>query len=138
MRSWSAVFVLIAASAWAAGPARDSGPASQNRFPQPVRAGDLIGRKLIGPTEAQPLLGRVTGVAQGPDGAPALRIRTASLLPWGGRVIEVPVASVALLGELVALMDLTPAQLAARPQAQDAAPVPPDAMIPVGLVRPFH
>ena len=109
-----------------------------DRFPQPVRVGDLIGRKLIGSKPSQPLLGHVRGVDRRPDGTAALRIETTSLLPWGGRVVDVPIAVVALLGEHVALMDLTSAQLDALPDSEQAAPVPSQDHLRIGLVRPFH
>ena len=139
MWAWLAILLALALPAFAAGPAKDAGARTENRFPQPVRAGDLIGRKLIGPQESQPLLGHVDGVTKQADGAIDLRVRTSTLLPWGGRTVEVPVNVVALLGEHVALMDLTPAQLAALPDAsQSSLPVAPNDNVKIGVVRPFH
>ncbi len=135
MSRLAALLLLIAPACWAAEPpARGAAEAS---FARPVRAGDLIGRKLIGPSESQPLLGRVEGVDRGPAGT-ALRVRTGGLLPIGGHIVDVPIAGVALLGEHVALLGLSAAQLEALPSAGPAAPVPADESLRVGLVRPFH
>ncbi len=124
----AALMLLLAPACWAA----------EDHFPQPVRVGDLIGRKLIGPSEAQPLLGRVEGVDRGPAGALALRVHTGGLVPIGGHSVDVPLDQVALLGELVALQHLTEAQLDALPAAGPASPVSADETVKIGLVRPFH
>ncbi len=129
--------VFLALAMLGTTPALADGPG--NRFPQPVRAGDLPGRELLAPEESQPLLGHVAAVTRRADGTLALRIRTSSLLPWAGRTVEVPLDAVALLGEHVALLGLTPSQLAALPDAAPGRdPVPPDERIRVGLVKPFH
>ncbi len=114
-------------------------PAVDNRFPQPVRVGDLVGRQLLEPTEAQPVLGRVEGVTRAADGTLALVVRVGGVLGVGGHPVAVPVAAVALLGEHVALMDLKPDALRALPTAAaNAAQLGPEERIQVGLVRPFH
>lgn len=112
--------------------------APADRFPQPVRAGDLAGRTLIGPVEAQPVLGRVEGVDQAPDGSAALRVRTGGLLPWARRSVDLPLGAVALLGEHVALTGLTRAQYDGLPTAPAATPIDPAALLRIGLARPFH
>ncbi len=109
-----------------------------NRFPQPVRAGDLIGRKLIGAEEAQPLLGHVEGVRRGADGTLLVQVRTWSLLPWRDRTVLVPLGDVALLGEEVALTGLGSDRLSALPTGDAGQAVPPDEQIKVGLAKPFH
>lgn len=124
-----------------------------NRSPQPVRVGDLAGRFLLQPEESQPVLGRVTGLVRGGDGAVAVTVRLdgALGLDWlglrpvawsgfGSRLVAVPVEAVALLGEHVALMGLTPERLRALPTfAPDAGTeIPPDETLRIGIVRPFH
>ena len=129
-----------AAFAQTPGPAPAAAEAAAGkRFPQPVRVGDLVGRQLLEPIEAQPVLGRVEGVTRGADGALALVVRIGGVLGIGGRSVAVPVAAVALLGEHVALLDLKPDELRALPTASsDAARLGLDERIRVGLVRPFH
>jgi len=114
--------------------------AAARRYPQPVRVGDLIRRQVLRPIEQQNVLGRVAGVVRRQDGAVLIVVETGGVLGFNTRPVAVPVEAVALLGEYVALMGLTPGQLGALPLFDPAgtAPVPPDEMIRVGLVRPFH
>ncbi len=124
--------------------AQESAQAAR-RFPQPVRVGDLIHRQVLRPVEWQTVLGRVDRVARRADGA-VLVVVDARDAGWrgalglGARPVAVPADAVALLGEYLALMDLTPEQLRALPTFDPAGtvPVPPDDTIRMGLVRPFH
>ena len=112
---------------------------ASHRYPQQVRVGDLPGRNLLAPEESQPILGHVVAITRQPGGIDVL-IRTGATLGFGGRTVAVPIEAVALLGEHMALMELTPAQLAALPATDAAAetPLPPDERIRVALVKPFH
>lgn len=51
-----------------------------------------------------------------------------------------PVADVALLGQYVALMGMTPKEFARLPRFNPASatPLAPDTIVKVGIVRPFH
>lgn len=126
---------------------------ARRRFPQPVRVGTLIGRDLLEPDEAQPVLGRVEGLVRRADGSTEMVVRLAGRLALGGlgsgwlgwqgfvtRPVGVPVEAVALLGEHVALIDLTPDRLRALPTFAlgSATEITPDETIRVGIVRPFH
>lgn len=110
------------------------------RYPQPVRAGDLHRRYLLRPIPAQHVLGRVAGLVRAPDGAVLMVVHAGGLLGFGTRPVAVPLTAVALLGEHVALMDLTPEQFDVLPTFDPASttPVPPDDTLRVGLTRPFH
>jgi hypothetical protein len=108
------------------------------RFPQPVRVADLVGRDVLQPEESQPVLGRVQWLARRADGGVDIVIRTGATLGVGGRPVAVPIEAVALLGEHVALLDYSPAQLAALPTALPGAVIPGSETIKVGLVKPFH
>ena len=139
--------LLLAVPAPLAAPVRAQEATQQaaHRFPQPVRVGDLIHRQVLRPVEWQTVLGRVDGVARRADGA-VLVVVDAQDAGWRGtlglgvRPVAVPSDALALLGEHLALMDLTPEQLRALPTFDPAgtAPVPPDDVIRMGLVRPFH
>ena len=146
---------LIAAMLLLAGapaPAQPAAPAvssdaarAEKRFPQPVRVGDLIRRQVLRPVEQQDVLGRVAAVVRRDDGQTMVVVDIpepglGGALGLGGRPVAVPVEAMALLGEYMALIDLTPDQLRALPSFDPAgtAPVPPGSMIRVGLVRPFH
>jgi hypothetical protein len=110
------------------------------RFPQPVRVGDLIGRQVLRPIEAQTVLGRVASLTRGADGGIMVVISTGGVLGFGTRLIAVPVEAVALLGEYVSVLDFTPEQLEAFPTfgATNAMVISPDERIRVGLTKPFH
>ncbi len=137
LAAWLLAALLLAAPVHAQQAAR--------RFPQPVRVGDLIHRQVLRPVERQTVLGRVKGVTRRADGA-VLVVVDARDAGWrgalglGARPVAVPSDAMALLGEYLALMDLTPDQLQALPtfDPADTAPVPPDDTIRMGLVRPFH
>jgi hypothetical protein len=78
------------------------------RYPQPVRVGDLIGREVLEPKESQTVLGRVAAIRRAQDGGIDLVMRYGGLLGFGTRLISVPIEAVALLGEYVAMVGLTP------------------------------
>ena len=109
------------------------------RFPQPVRVGSLVGRDVLQPTEAQPVLGHVEAITRRPDGTLDLVMRYGGVAGIGGRLIAVPLDAAALLGEYVSIVGLTPGQLDTLPTVPAPAdPMPPEAMVTMGLVRPFH
>ena len=120
-------------------PAKETERATR-RFPQPVRVGDLLRRQVLQPVEQQNVLGRVAGVAQRPDGAVLIVVSLGGVLGVGTRPVAVPVEATALLGEHLALLDLTPGQLRALPtfDAAGTTPLPAAQTIVVGLTRPFH
>ena len=135
----------LAAPTLAAGnPVRSTQRAAE-RFPQPVQAGALIRREVLRPVEQQAVLGRVAAVVRRPDGALLVVVDARDpgwrgVLGLGARPVAVPAGALALLGDYVALMDLTPAQLQALPtfDPAQAQTVPPDEVIRMGIVRPFH
>jgi hypothetical protein len=110
------------------------------RFPQPVRVGDLLGRDVLKPIEAQPVLGHVTGLVRRQDGGLDVIVRFGGVLGIGGRPIAIPIEAMALMGEFMAVIDFTPEQLQTFPTNDGAglAPVAPDQVIKVGIVKPFH
>ena len=110
------------------------------RFPQPIRAGDLVGRTVVAPEGRQPVLGRVVSIVRMGDGALSVVIAESRWFGLGARPVAVPLEAVRLLGEYVALLGITPDQLSATAsfEAASAAEVPPGDTIRVGLVKPFH
>ena len=138
-RALSIVLALVVLDGQAQ-PAPDPATQASRRFPQPVRVGDLIGRDVLEPKESQPVLGRVEAVGRRADGGLVFVIRYGGVLGVGARPIAVPADAVALLGEHVAVIDLTPSELRTLPTvgASEVTPVGPDDVIRVGVVRPFH
>jgi hypothetical protein len=110
------------------------------RFPQPVRVGDLIGRDVLKPIEAQPILGRVLAVVRGKEGGLDVIVRYGGVLGFGSRPIAIPIEAMALMGEFMSVMDFTPAQLTTFPTSDGAGlqAIAPDEIIRVGIVKPFH
>ncbi len=110
------------------------------RFPQPVRVGDLIDRTVLRPVESQPVLGHVARVVRSGDGAVLVVIAFGGLFGLGARPIAVPVDAMALLGADMEIVGFTPAQLRGFPtfDAAGSVPVAPDDTIRVGLARPSH
>ena len=110
------------------------------RFPQPVRVGDLLGRDVIQPVESQNYLGTVLQIVRNPDGTLAAVINLGGFLGFGSRPVFVPVDALVLLGQVVEVDASTPAQLRQLPTYSPgtAVPLPPDAIIKVGLAKPSH
>jgi hypothetical protein len=110
------------------------------RFPQPVRVGDLIGRRVLAPLESRPVLGHVVEVIREPKQVLAIVMKRGGFLGFGGRLIAVPTDAMGLLGKELVLIDLTPEQLDARPTftAGDAVMVAADEEIRIGLAHPAH
>lgn len=108
------------------------------RHPQPVRVGDLIGRRVLQPLESRPLLGHVTQVVRRGDGA-AIVMSYGGWFGWGARSIAVPVDGMVLLGNELEILDFSPAQLAEFPSYDGTGrPVSPNDFIQMGLAHPSH
>ena len=114
--------------------------AAARRFPQPVRAGDLIGRAVLKPTESKPVVGRVTQVVRSDDGTLQVVVAYGGLFGIGVRPIAVPLDTMALLGKDLEILDFTPDQLSAFPlfDGVGTSPVATGDTIRVGLARPSH
>ena len=138
------VLPLLAGPAWAQpAPAIDIpalAAAANRRFPQPVRVGDLLGKDVVEPVEAQPVLGHVAAVTRRADGGLNMVIRYGGVFGVGEHPIAVPVEAMALIGPYLTVEGFTPDQLDRFPPAGLPAPATlgPNETIAVGIVRPFH
>ena len=121
--------------------------AARRRFPQPVRVGDLIGRRVLQPVESQPVLGSVDRLVRRPDASVDVIVRYGGLLAryggvfgFGSRPIAVPLTAMVVLGEYVEVADFTPTQLDGFPtdDGAGATSLQGDDMVPIGLARPSH
>ncbi len=122
-------------SAGEATPDRPRSEAALARYPQPVRAGDLAGRRVIEDTQQQAVLGRAIAAARGADGRTVLLMEHGGILGFGTRRILVPLDALALLGQLIVLKDLAPAQLVTLPEVVMPELLPPDTVLRMGLAR---
>ena len=113
MRNVVAVALSAAVAAAAPGAARaeDAKPPEltpeqkmARRFPQPVRVGDLVGRPIVDGDTAT--IGRVQAVVQAGEGKKWLITPYGGLFGIGSRLVAVPVEKVALLGHMVAAIDM--------------------------------
>jgi hypothetical protein len=110
------------------------------RFPQPVRAGDLIGREVLRPVESQDVLGRVRRLVRDGDGRIMVVIDFGGFLGLGARPIAVPVDAMVLLGQDMEIVAFTPKQLRQFPtfSPSGTTEVAGDTIIKVGLAKPSH
>ena len=120
--------------------AQDLADATAKRFPQAVRAGDLLNRDVLEPVESRPVLGRVRAVVKEADGSIAVVMDYGGLLGFFSRPIAVPVNAMALLGKEMEVIDYEPGQLQKFPTFNSigTTPLPPDTMLRVGLAKPAH
>lgn len=114
--------------------------AAARRFPQPVRVGDLLRRKVLRPLESQPSLGTVRAVVARPDGMVEVVLDYGGIFGFFTRPIAVPVEAMALLGQYMVMSGFTPEQLEALPDFEEtrATPLAADAIIRVALAKPAH
>ena len=110
------------------------------RFPQPVRAGDLLGRDVLQPVESQNVLGHLRALVRDGGGQAMVVISFGGFLGFGSRLIAVPVDALVLLGQDVEVAAFTPEQLRGFPtyDASGTTPVPDDAVLRIGLAKPSH
>lgn len=106
------------------------------RHPQPVRVGDLVGRAIVDGDTAT--IGRVRAVVQDGNGKRRLITPYGGLFGFGSRFVAVPVEAVALLGHLVAAVDMDRAAFEKAPSwygSDSERTLGPDEVIRVGLTR---
>jgi PRC-barrel domain len=88
----------------------------QQRFPQPVRVGDLIGRPVLDNDDNT--LGYVQRVVRTGDGKIQLIVRYGGWfgwIVWWQRPVAVPIELVAMLGPFVAALDMPPREFEKAP-----------------------
>ena len=110
------------------------------RFPQPVRAGDLLGREVLRPVESQDVLGRVRRLVRDRDGQIMVVVDFGGFLGFGARSIAVPADAMVLIGQDMEIVAFTPEQLRQFPtfSPSGTTDVADDTMIKVGLAKPSH
>jgi hypothetical protein len=124
----------------AAPPGADLAQFAARRHPQPVRVGDLVGRRVLQPVESRPVLGHVMQVVRLDDGSERIIIRYGGWFGFGGRPIAVPIDAMVLLGDELEVLDLTPVQLNGFQtfKASGGSPLAADELIRMGLAHPSH
>jgi hypothetical protein len=119
-------------------PGVDLASFAAKRFPQPVRVGDLIDRRVLEPVESRRILGHVERVID-LDHGPAIVMSYGGFLGLGTHEIAVPLDAMVLLGTELEVLDYTPQQLAQFPVYDGGGRVlGADQIIHVGLAHPSH
>jgi hypothetical protein len=131
---------VIAMAQQSAPPGADLADFAAKRFPQPVRVGDLIHRRVLQPLESRPVLGRVDSVVRQSDGKIAIIVDYGGLWGLGGRLIAVPAEAMVLLGDEMEILDFAPRELDQFPafRGGTSVAIPANARILVGLAHPSH
>jgi len=110
----------------------------ERRFPQPIKAGDLIGLPLL--DDGDLTIGHVRHVVRTPEGKILLIVTHGGWLgPWfgfGARLVAVPIEVVAVLGRQLAALDMPRQDFATAPtwSGSDSL-VPPGDTIRIALAR---
>ena len=120
--------------------ADDLAQSAAQRFPQPVRVGDLLGRPVLQPVESEPTLGWVRALVKEPDGTISVVMDYGGFLGFFTRPIAVPVNAMVLVGQVMEVMEYEPEQLEKFPNFNPAGTIPlrPSSVIRVGLAKPSH
>ena len=110
------------------------------RFPQPARVSDLLNRDVLEPLESQVLLGTVQQLVRDRHGTLEGVVRYGGFSGLGARLIAVPVDAMVLLGQGMEIVAYKPNELRRYPMfsAAGTTPIPTDAIIKVGLAKPWH
>jgi hypothetical protein len=107
----------------------------QRRFPQPKRAGDLIGLPVL--DDHDRTIGHIRHVVRTHAGKLQLIVTYGGFLGWGQRLVAVPIEVVAIAGLQLAALDMTRAEFDAAPSWSEGSttPVAPDDVIRIALYR---
>jgi PRC-barrel domain len=107
----------------------------QRRFPQPKRAGDLIGLPVL--DDYDRTIGHISHVVRTQSGKLQLIVTYGGFLGWRQRLVAVPIEVVAIAGRQLAALDMTRAEFDATPtwNAGSTTPVTPDDVIRIGLYK---
>ncbi len=110
------------------------------RFPQPVKAGQLLNSTVVLPRESQDYVGKVHAVVRSKDGTVRVVIRHGGFLGWGGRLIAVPLEAMVLSGADMEVVMFTPDQLDKFPTFVPGTDqeLAPEENLKVGLAKPSH
>ena len=101
---------------------------------------DLLNRDVLEPLESQVLLGTVQQLVRDRHGTLEGVVRYGGFSGLGARLIAVPVDAMVLLGQDMEIVAYKPNELRRYPMfsAAGTTPIPTDAIIKVGLAKPWH
>ena len=107
----------------------------RQRFPQPIRVGDLIGLPVLDYDDVT--IGHVREVVRTPDDKILLIVAYGGWFGWGARPVAVPIEVVAIFGRQLAALDMQPSEFAAAPTwpNRGARAIPSDEIIRIALTK---
>ena len=109
------------------------------RFPQPIKAGDLVGLPVLDYSDST--IGYVRKVVQTPAGRIQLIVTQggwpAGWSTWRSRLVAVPIEVVAILGRQLVALEMTREQFAAAPtwSEADGRPIAVNDSIRIAITR---
>ena len=111
-----------------------------DRYPQAIRVGELIGRAVLRPDEDRGVIGHIRSIVRLGDGSLEVVMDQGGLFGFGTKTVALPLDQLALLGQDTALPDFQAADAASFPifTRGSATPLPAEAVVMVGLAKPFH
>jgi hypothetical protein len=105
------------------------------RFPQPARAGDLIGLPVLDDDDVT--LGHVRELVRDPHGKIKLIVTYSKWFGWFGRPVAVPIEVVAILAKQIDSLDMEPPEYAKAPTWMPGTDtrIPDDEIIRIAVAR---
>ncbi len=118
-------------------PKTDDSPEARmsRRFPQKVRVGRLVGLPLV--DDGNHRFAKVVAVVRTPEGKVRLVASTGGWFGFFARQVAVPIEVVAIVGPMIASMDMSPDETRAAPRWTPGRDVriPDDQIIRIALTR---
>jgi hypothetical protein len=107
----------------------------KRRWPQPVKAGFLIGLPVLDYDDST--IGHVRKVVRTGEGKILLIVAYGRLLTWSKRLVAVPIETVAILGRQINALEMLPEDFDKAPTWNDSRgqDIPADATIQIAISR---
>lgn len=107
----------------------------RRRYPQPVKAGFLIGLPVLDYDDST--IGHVRKVVRTGDGKILLIVAYGRWLTWSKRLVAVPIETVAILGRQINALEMTPEDFEKAPTWNDSGgqDIASDATIQIAISR---
>ena len=107
----------------------------KRRWPQPVKAGFLIGLPILDYDDST--IGHVRKVVRTADGKILLIVAYGRWLTWNKRLVAVPIETVAILGRQINALEMLPEDFDKAPTWNDAGgqDIAADATIQIAITR---
>jgi hypothetical protein len=107
----------------------------RRRFPQPAKAGFLVGLPVLDYDDIT--IGYVRHVVRTPEGKVLLIVNHGRFFGWGGRLVPVPIEVVAILARQIVVLEMTREDFTTAPTWSEAStkPIAPEETIRIAITR---